>query len=158
MVLSMASMTPSGQRAVTMKPAGQFVDGHVVHAVDADLALAKDAAHDRVHFHDQGVTVIGIAGVEVRQGLGQVLGNVQEEVAALGDIQKLHPAADAEDRHPPLGDRAHQRAIEFLAASIQEADRGVEHETVVARIEIGAAAEHDPVQNIQHAAQVLFLP
>ena len=78
---------------------GHFVDGHVVHAIDANLALAEDAFHDRAHFHDQGVAMIGIAGVEVRQGLGQVLGNMQEEVAALGNIQKLHSAADAENRH-----------------------------------------------------------
>ena len=67
-------------------------------------------------------------------------------------FEKLHSATDAENRHPPVGDHPHQQAIEVLAAPIQKADRGVEHEAVVARIEIGAAAEHDAVQGVQHAA------
>ena len=146
MVLSMASTTPSGQRAVTAKPGGHFVDGHVVHAVDADLALAVDPFHQRARLHHQGVPMGRIGGVGVGQGAGQVLGDVQEEVAALGNVQQLHAAADAEHRHPPLGDQPHQRAVELLAAAVQQPHRRVQHETVDARIEVGPADQHHAVQ------------
>ena len=60
-----------------------FVDRHVMKAVDADFALAKDPLHDRAHCHHQGVAMVRIGGVQVRQRLGQVFGDVEEEVAAL---------------------------------------------------------------------------
>ena len=96
----------------------------------------------------------GIGGVGVRQGAGQVLGDVQEEVAALGDVQQLHAHADAQDRHPPLGDEPHQLAVEEFAAAIQEADGRVEHEAVDAGIEVRPAHQHHAVQHVEHLADV----
>ena len=99
-----------------------------------------------------------IGGVHVRQGAGQVLGQVQEEVAALGDVQQLHAAADAERRHPPLGDQPHQRAVELLATRVQQPHGGVEHVAVVAGVEVASAGQHHAVQQVQHAAKCRRLP
>ena len=129
-----------------------------MHAVDADFAFAVYPFHERARLHLQRVPMGRIAGVGVGQGAGQVLGNVQEEVAALGNVQQLHAAADAEHRHPPLGDQPHQRAVELLAAAVQQPHRRVQHETVDPRIEVRPADQHHAVQGVQHAGDVgLFL-
>ena len=73
----------------------------------------------------QGMAMGGIHGILVRNRLREVLGDVEEEVAALGDVQELHADADAEDRHPPRGDHVHQPAVEFLAAGVQRPNRRV---------------------------------
>ena len=130
----------------------------MVHAIDANLAFAEDSLHDRPHFHDQGMAMIGVGGVEVRQGFGQILGNVQKEIAALRNIEKLHAAADAEHGHPPFGDQPHQHAIEVLSPPVQEADGRVQHETIVPRIEVGSATEDHAVQRVQQAVQIVFFP
>jgi predicted trehalose synthase len=98
-----------------------------------------------------------IGRVGVRQGARHILGDVQEEVAALGNVQKLHPATDAKDRHPAFGDEPHKRAVKFLATAIHQANRRVEHEPIVARIEIGPADQNKAVQQIEHATDVALV-
>ena len=79
------------------------VDGHVVHAVDADFALAVHALHDRAHFNLQGVAMVGIHRVEVRQPPAN-LRQGAEELPSRRDVQQLHAATDAHHRQPPQGD------------------------------------------------------
>jgi hypothetical protein len=81
---------------------------------------------------------------------GQVLGQVQEERAALRDIQELHAGADREDGHSPVGDLPHQQAVERLAARVHRANRAVELIAVVARIEIAAADHHEALQKVEN--------
>ena len=47
-------------------------------------------------------------------------------------------------------------AIELFAAVIHQAGAGVEHESVVARIQIGAADEHDAIEQFQDAIQIIL--
>ena len=67
MRLSIASTMPSGQRAVTSKPRRHFVDRHVVHAVDAQLAVAVHALHERAGRELQRVAMGRIERIVVRQ-------------------------------------------------------------------------------------------
>src|SRR5439155_23740562 len=83
---------------------GHFVDGHVVHAVDADFAVAVHALHNGAGHHFQRVPVdLLVDRVAVRQRLGQVLGNVQEEVASLRHVKELHADADSHHGNTALG-------------------------------------------------------
>ena len=93
------------------------VDRHVVHAVDADFPLAVDPLHERAHLDLQGVAVVGVHRVEMRDRPRQVFGNVQEEGAALRDVQE---AACRSRRPSPASavrpTRLHQPAVEVFAA------------------------------------------
>ena len=73
------------------------------------------------------------------------------------DVQQLHADADAEHRHATVGRLRIRRAVEFLAARFQRADRGVQHEAVAARIEVGSADQHHAVQQVEHAVQIVVL-
>ncbi len=46
----------------------------------------------------------------MRQGVRQVFGNVQEQVAALRDVQQLHADANAKHGQSAIGDQAHQQS------------------------------------------------
>ena len=88
-----------------------FVDGHVVHAVDADLTVAIHTFHQRIGRHFQAMAMTRILTILVWQRRGKVLGNMQEQVAALLDVKQLHADADSKYRHMSFGDQTHQQAI-----------------------------------------------
>ncbi len=72
-------------------------------------------------------------------------------------LKQLHAHADAEHRQAPLGGDVHQPAVEILAALLQQPHRGVQHEAVAARVEIGAADQHQAVQQVEHAIEVVLV-
>ena len=115
----------------------------MVHAVDADFAVAIDPLHERAEHDVQAVAVLGVLRVLVRNRFRHVLRQVQEEVAPLRDVEELHADADAQDRHPPLGDLPHQHAVEIFAAGVHRADAGVDLKAVAAGVEIAAADQHE---------------
>ena len=156
-VLSIASITPSGQRAETWKPGGDVVDRLVVHAVDADFAVAIDPLHQRAEHDFQAVAMLRIVRILVRNGRRQLFRQMQKQRAALRDVEELHAGADAEHRHPSLGDLAHQHAVEILAAAIEQAHAAVQLIAVAARVEIAAADQHERSQHVEHAAQVVLV-
>ena len=101
--------------------------------------------------------MLRIVRILVRNGRGQLFGQVQEQRAALRDVQQLHAGADAEHRHPPLGDLAHQHAVEIFAARVQQPHAAVQLIAVAARVEIAAADEHKGLEHVEHAAEVVFV-
>ena len=131
-----------------------LVDRHVVHAVDADFALAVDPLHQRAHLDLQGVAMVGVHRVAVRQRRGRSSGMCRNRLPPCDDVQQLHADADAEHRHPAMDDHAHQPAVEFLAAPIQQPHRGMEHEAVATRIEIGAADHDHRVEHVENPGEI----
>ena len=95
--------------------------------------------------------------IVMRQRRRTILGNVQQQIAAQRHVDQLHAGANAEHRHPPVGDQPHQSAIEQLAAIGQQPNRRVEHPAVAARIEVGPADQHDAVDLVEQLLQVVIV-
>ena len=101
--------------------------------------------------------MVGVHGVQVGQGPGHVLRDVEREVPALRNVEKLHAHADPEDRHPSLGHLADQLAVEVLTPRVQHTNRGVDHETVAARVEVGTTDHYHALDRVENATDVLVV-
>src|SRR5262249_29897692 len=66
-----------------LEAGADVVDRLVVHAVDADFAVAKDALHQRAEDDRQAVAVLRIVRVLVRDRAGHFFRQVQEQSASL---------------------------------------------------------------------------
>ena len=89
--------------------------------------------------------------VVVAEALRQVL--VQR--AAERDVQQLHAAADPEHRHLPLDGAAHERELERVALGHRVDGRRVELGAVAGRVDVGAADEHQPVDQVERLVGLL---
>ena len=136
---------------------GDIVDAHVVHAVDADLAVAIDAFHHRARLHDESVPVGLINGILVGYRLGQILRNVQEERAALRDVEQLHAAADRQHGHMPGTDVLGQKPVKILAPGVHRPHGRVRHVAVATRIEVSPSHHHHAVEHVEQADDVFLI-
>ena len=75
------------------------------------------------------------------------------EVAAERDVQHLRAAADREHRHVALQRRLHQLQLEVVALANDAVRLGMRLGAVQLRIEIRAAGEHQPVDDVQRLRQ-----
>ena len=102
--LSIASTMPSGQRAVTSKPGATSSTRHVVHAVDAEFAVAIDALHQRAGREHERVAMGRIdAGRGAGSAAGRSSGMWNSRLPPIITFKQLHAGADAQHRQPPLG-------------------------------------------------------
>ena len=108
---SKASISPSGARRRHAEVRGELADPLVVVAVDPDLARAVNLLEPGARLHDDGVAVRAPLRVAVRDALGHVLGQVEEDPAAGDDVQLLHAQADAQHGHPALLDELAEQAV-----------------------------------------------
>jgi len=131
---------------------GESIDGHVVSAVDADFTLSIDAAENGLRFDDQGVSVAGVLGIEVRQCVWKVDRDMVEEISAFDDVDELESGSDGHQRQATLGDFPSQLSVEVFSSSFHGADRAVEHETVFAGIEVPTADENKSVEGVEDFA------
>ena len=53
---------------------------------------------------------------------------------------------------------SHEQPVEIFAAGVNRANAGMQHEAVAARVEIGASDEQHAVDQVEHAAQIGFVP
>ena len=91
---------------------------------------------------------LGTMGHEVGR-VGQVL----DQVAAGGDVQKLHPAADAEQRQAATARLEQQRELEGVAALLLLAGLCVRgRRAVQIDAEVGAADQQQAVDRVEHLA------
>ena len=93
----------------------------------------------------------------VRDRLGQILGDVQEERAAFGDVEQLHAATDRQHGHVPGADVLGQQAVEILAAGIHRPHGRVRHVAVATRIEVGPSHHHHAVEQVEQANDVFLI-
>jgi len=156
-VLSMASTTPSGATGCGDEPGGQVVDRHVVHAVDADFAVAVNAFHERTGLHFEGMTMGPIHRIQMGQGLGQILGNMQEQGATLRNVEELHADADAEEGEAAVGHQRDQRAVEILSPFFEGTNRRMQHVAVAPGVKIVSTNHHDAIKGIQHLLNIIFI-
>jgi hypothetical protein len=82
----------------------------------------------------------------MRQGAGEILGNMEKKIAPLRNVQQLHSAADTHHRHPSLRNQLHQRAVEIFPARVEQSHGRMGHVSVDSRIQIGAATQDHAVQ------------
>ena len=92
----------------------------------------------------------------MRNGARQVLRQVEEQVAALGDIEQLHADADAEHWEASVGDEPHEHAVERFTARFHRADAGVEHIPVLPRVEVGAADKEAAMEAVEDRSEIFF--
>jgi len=98
-----------------------------------------------------------VGGVFVRDRPREVLGKVQEQRASLGDVEQLHAATDAEDRHVAGADVLGEQPVEILAARLHHPDRRVGHVAVATGIEVAAPDEHHAVEPVEHLHDVVLV-
>ena len=77
------------------------------------------------------------------------LRQVLVERAAAGDVEHLHPAADAEQRHVALERAPRQRELEAVALGPGALRLGVRLGAVAGRVDVGAAGEDQPVEQVE---------
>ena len=87
--------------------------------------------------------MLWIMCVAVRNRARHLLGQMQKERAPLRDVEKLHPRADAQHGHPPLGDLLHEYAVEVFTPLVEQPDAAMQLIAVAPRIEIYPAHEHE---------------
>ena len=78
-------------------------------------------------------------------GLGQVL----DEGAATGDVEQLHPAADAEDGKVALEGTADEGELEAIALGPSAPGLGVWGGAVGGRVDVRAAGEQQRVEPVE---------
>ena len=133
------------------------VDRHVVHAVDANLAVSIHPLHHAAAFDEQRVAVGQIGRILVGNRPRQILGQVEEERSPLGDVQQLHAAADREHGHVPGTDVLGEQAVEVLPPRVHRPHRRVWHVAVTAGIEVGSTDHHDPVEHVEKPDEVVLV-
>ena len=82
--------------------------------------------------------------------MADCLRHVLVEGAAAGDVEDLHPAADAEQRHVALDRAARQGQLEAVAFGPDAPGLGVRLGPVARRVDIGAAGEDQRVEQVEH--------
>ncbi len=79
---------------------------------------------------------------------------VLDEIAAARDVEDLKAAADAEQRQPPLQRRAAERDLEIVASAARVGGAGIRGRAVARRVEVGTAAEQEPVDPVEDRSRV----
>ena len=98
----------------------------------------------------EGARVAAVLVVAV--ALGQVL----EQRAARGDVHELHPAADAQQREVALEGAARERDLEVVALGHRAAGLGVGLLPVGGRVDVGAAGQDEPVEQVEDRVGILL--
>ena len=106
-----------GRVRADLQAVAEPVDGLVMEAVDGEPAAAGQPVQRRVRAHRDGVRglerLVGLAVLELR-AVGQVL--VQRPAA--GDVERLHPAADREQRQVARGRGGEQGELVLVGDAV----------------------------------------
>jgi hypothetical protein len=147
-----------GRAGDDLEAAAERVDRLVMHAVDVQPAPAGEAVQRRSGFDVRGVRhLVGRLSrpvLEVRQ-----LGDVLVQRPARGDVERLHAAADGEQREVALAGRAHHRELVVVRDAVDvRAELRVPQRPVGSGVEVGAAAEQDAVEAVEERVRVVGEP
>ena len=152
---STASTVPSvSARAVARRPSPIAGDALVVVALDGDAGRAGRDRGEAVGIDVDAVVgeLAGLAAVDVvLEPVRQVL----LERAAVGDVDDLHAAADAEAREVPLGRLAHEQQLEVVAVARRGVGLLVRLLAVRGRVDVGAAGDEHAVEQVEQLRRVL---
>ena len=80
------------------------------------------------------------------------VGQVLVEGSAAGDVQDLHPTADAEQRDPALERLPRQRDLEVVTIGIGPDGLRMRLSPLALGVDVGAASEHQRVETIEQLA------
>ena len=72
------------------------------------------------------------------------VGQVLVQGAAARHVERLHAAADREDRHAGGVGLAQERKLEVVELGLGGSELGVDRRAVGARVQVGAARKHEP--------------
>ena len=87
--------------------------------------------------------------------MAEPVGQVLVERPAAGDVEDLHPAADAEQRDASLQRASRQRDLESVAVRIGPDGLGVRLGAVALGIDVGAASQNQRIKAIEELIGVL---
>ena len=112
--------------------------------------LAGGPCRERALGQDD-VVVGAVEGAEHAAVLlvADTIGEVLQERAAAGDVDQLHPAADAQQRHVALDRRARERDLEGVALGHRVDGLRMRLLAVAGGVDVGAAREHQAVDQLQ---------
>src|SRR5207247_6050824 len=88
----------------------------------------------------------------VREGAGDVCGDVLVERAAVGDVHQLDPAADAEGRDEVVDGGSRERRLEVVAAPVDGAEVCVGSGAVEGGVDVVAADQQEAVDKRKRLA------
>ena len=83
------------------------------------------------------------------------VGQVLIERPAAGDVEDLHPAADAEQRDPALERASRQRDLEVVTVGIGPDRLRMRLRAVALGVDVGAASQHQRVETVEQLAGLL---
>ncbi len=87
--------------------------------------------------------------------VGQAVGQVLLELAAVGDVDDLHAAADAQAGEVALGRAADEQQLERVAVGRRRLARGVGLGAVGAGVEVRAAGDEHAVEQVEQRLRVV---
>ena len=146
---SIAFDRPVARRGRLLEVLAEPLDRLVVEGVDVELADAERTLEARV-VADPDAVRRDVAGLvlAVGDGPGQV-GDVLVQCPAADDVERLHPAADGEDRHLPRVGPPRDGELEAVEVGLDRPELGMGPRAVGLRVEVGAAGEAHAVEAVE---------
>ena len=125
----------------------QTADRLVVHRVHAELGHTEDL-REVTRRVDPHVVLDGQhVGMAMDHPVPVLVRDVRHEVAAQGDVQELHPAADAEEREVAGERGAEERQLEAVALHGDAVVRLVLPPAVMGGVDVAAARENERIDH-----------
>ncbi len=148
---SIASISSSStEPAADDQPLADLVDPLVVVRLDVDPLAPPPPAAARMPGSSLTSWSPNVPGAWRWSLVADDVGQVLAERPAAGDVEDLHAAADAEQRHVALDRPPRQRELEAVALGPGAPGLGVRLGAVAGRVHVGAAGEHQRVEQLEH--------
>ncbi len=96
--------------------------------------------------HTVGAKGASNGGVIVLRGLGLLRRQILNKRATTGDVEQLHPTADAQNRHGGVQCPGGERQFEFIAFGLRLLAGGYRFFTIAGGVNITATAEQQTIQ------------
>lgn len=128
----------------------------MVERVDRDVGVADSGGGSRarldVHLMGPNVAHIVPAFGLVRQRAGNFRSDILNECSTEGDVEKLRPTADCENRFPGLARSEYKRYFSLIPPAVHRTETLVTSMTVECRIDVLSTGEHETVRGRNYVA------
>src|SRR6185437_6500566 len=149
-LLDRLSQAVNGGAAADAQALAQTIDALMVMGLGGMMGLPRRARGQGAS--DQVNVVVGAvegAGDTQMLVMAEVLGQMLQQGAAVGDVDQLHATADAEHRQVALDRGAHQGDFEAVALGDGVNSLRMGLLAIARRVDVGAAGEHQPVEQLE---------
>ncbi len=141
---------PFGGFCDYLETSRQALDRLMMHRIDDNVGRAEHSRQSRIRI--DGYTMVHVA---VLNSLCRIFAReILPQAAAESDVEKLAPAADADNRKSPPTRRVQEPDVKIISGGVHRAEFGTSFFAVKSRVEI-LASGHD--QNVKFSDQLVKL-